>query len=336
MKSNGAQPSPRASSLTIRNLALALVAVLAVAGCANPSQRPGAGLWHGGRLFIATGNTTGVFYSLGGGYADLITKHVPGYEARAEATGASGENIQRVASGDMDIALTLADTAADAYAGKGAFDGKPQKVVALARIYKSYTHLVVRKAAGITKFSDLRGKRVSTGSLGSGADVLAGRILSAGGLNPDADVVRQRLSLPETTKGMQNGTTDALFFTGGLPTPGIADLLGSQPNAYAILPLNSLLQPLTAKYGAVYLGAKIPKSAYNTGADIDTIAVGNFIVVSPDMPEQLAHDLAKVLFEYQQELSRVHPEGGNFDKGTAPQTEPIPLHPGAARYYSSG
>lgn len=322
--------------LKIRNLALVLVAVLAVAGCANSSQRPGAGLWHGGRLFIATGNTTGVFYSLGGGYADLITKHVPGYEARAEATGASGENIQRVATGDMDIALTLADTAADAYAGKGAFDGKPQKVVALARIYKSYTHLVVRKAAGITKFSDLRGKRVSTGSLGSGADVLAGRILSAGGLNPDADVVRQRLSLPETTKGMQNGTTDALFFTGGLPTPGIADLLSSQPNAFAILPLNSLLQPLTAKYGAVYLGAKIPKSAYNTAADIDTIAVGNFIVVSPDMPEQLAHDLAKVLFEYQQELSRVHPEGGNFDKGAAPQTEPIPLHPGAARYYSSG
>ncbi|WP_433053367.1 TAXI family TRAP transporter solute-binding subunit [Dactylosporangium sp. CS-033363] len=323
--------------MKIRNLALLLLAVaLATAGCASASARPGADLYHGGRLFIATGNTTGVFYSLGGGYADLITKHVAGYEARAEATGASGENIQRVATGDMDVALTLADTAADAYAGKNAFDGKPQKVVALARIYKSYVHLVVRKGAGITKFSDLRGKRVSTGSAGSGADILAGRILAAGGLNPDADVQRQRLSLPETTKGMLAGTTDALFFTGGLPTPGIADLLSNQPNAFTVLPLNALLPALTGKYGAVYSGAKIPKATYNTPGDIDTIAVGNFIVVSPDMPEQLAHDLTKVLFDYQQELSRVHPEGGNFDKGTAPQTDPIPLHPGAARYYSSG
>jgi TRAP transporter TAXI family solute receptor len=322
--------------LKIRNLALLLAAVLTVAGCSALPQRPGAGLWHGGRLFIATGNTTGVYYSLGGGYADVISKHLPGYEVRAEATGASGENIQRVATGDMDIAFTLADIAADAYAGKNAFDGKPQKVVALARVYKSYVQLVARKSAGITKFSDLRGKRVSTGSLGSGADALAGRILAAGGLNPDADVQRQRLSLPETTKGMQNGTTDAMFFVGGLPTPGISDLLNSQPSAYAVLPLNTLVQPMQAKYGPVYSGAKIPKTMYNTAADIDTIAAGNFIVVSPDMPEQLAHDLTKVLFDYQAELARVHPEGGNFDKGTAPQTDPIPLHPGAARFYSSG
>jgi TRAP transporter TAXI family solute receptor len=321
----------------IRNLALVLAAALLLAACSSLPQRPGAGLWHGGRLFVATGNTSGVYYAIGGGYADLITKHVTGYEARAEATGASGENIQRVATGDMDIALTLADTAADAYTGKGTFDGKPQKVVALARVYKSYVHLVVRASAHITKFSDLRGKRVSTGSAGSGVDVVAGRILFAGGLNPDTDIVRQRLSLPETTKGMQAGTTDAFFFTGGLPTPGIADLLGTgSPGAYQFLPLSSLLQPLTYRYGPVYSGAKIPKTAYNTPADIDTIVIGNFIVVSPDMPDDLAYELTKVLFDYQKDLAKVHPEGGNFDKGTAPQTDPIPLHPGAARFYSSG
>jgi TRAP transporter TAXI family solute receptor len=323
--------------LKIKNWALVLAAALLLTACSSLPERPGASLWHGGRLFIATGNTSGVFYAIGGGYADLITKHVTGYEARAEATGASGENIQRVATGDMDIALATADTAADAYSGKGAFEGKPQKMVALARVYKSYVHLVVRSSARITKFADLRGKRVSTGSAGSGADVVAGRILFAGGLNPDTDIVRQRLSLPETTKGMQNGSTDAFFFTGGLPTPGIADLLGTaSPGAYQVLPLASLLPPLTNRYGAVYSGAKIPKTAYNTAGDIDTIVIGNFLVVSPDMPEQLAYDLTKVLFEYQKDLAKVHPEGGNFDKGTAPQTDPIPLHPGAARYYSGG
>ncbi|MFG2043393.1 TAXI family TRAP transporter solute-binding subunit [Dactylosporangium sp. NPDC048998] len=322
--------------MKIRNLALVLAAALLLAACSSLPQRPGAGLWHGGRLFIATGNSTGVYYSIGGGYADLISKHVPGYEARAEPTGASGENIRRVASGDMDIALTLADVAADAYAGKGPFEGEPQKVVALARVYKSYIHLVVRKSANINKFSDLRGKRVSTGSAGSGVDIVSGRVLFAGGINPDADIVRQRLSLPETTKSMQSGTTDAFFFTGGLPTPGISDLLKSSPGGFILLPLNSLLQPLMYRYGPIYAGAKIPKAAYNTPTDIDTIVIGNFIVVSPDMPEQLAHDLTKVLFEYQPELGKVHPEGNNYDKTTATQTDPIPLHPGAARFYSSG
>ncbi|MEV6928760.1 TAXI family TRAP transporter solute-binding subunit [Dactylosporangium sp. NPDC051485] len=322
--------------MKLRNVALALVVALLVTGCASASQRPGAGLWHNGRLFIATGNTTGVYYTIGGGYADLISKHVAGYEARAEATGASAENIQRVATGDMDIALTLADTAADAYAGKGGFDGKPQKLVALGRVYKSYVQLVVRRSANINKFSDLRGKRVSTGSVGSGSDVVAGRVLLAGGLNPDTDIVRARLSLPETTKGMQNGSLDAFFFAGGVPTPGIADLLASSPGNYLVMPLSSLLPPLTTRWGPVYSGAKMPKEAYGIPAEVDTIAIGNYIVVSPDMPEQLAHDLTKVLFEYQKDLAKVHPEGGNFDKGTAPQTDPIPLHPGAARFYSSG
>ncbi len=320
-----------------RRFAGVLAALLLLAGCASTTApRAGADLWHGGRIFIATGNTTGVYYQFGGGYADLITRHVPGYEAHAEATGASGENIQRVATGDMDVAFSIADTAADAFAGKGAFDGRPQKVVALARLYRSYAQVVVRNSARITKFADLRGKRVSTGSAGSGADVFAGRLLFAAGINPDTDIVRQRLSLPETTKGMQAGTLDAPVFTGGLPTPGIADLLASAPGQYSLLPLDDLLKPLTFRYGAVYGGGKLPKAVYETAADVDTIVIGNLLLVSPDMPEQLAHDLTKLLFDYQLELSRVHPEGANYDKAGALGTDPIPLHPGAARFYSSG
>jgi TRAP transporter TAXI family solute receptor len=328
--------------LKSKTLAAVLAGALLLAGCTSLPERPGAGLWHGGRIFIATGNTTGVDYQLGVGYADLITKHVAGYDVRAEPTGGSGENVQRVATGDMDVALTLADTAADAYAGKGAFDGKPQKIVALARMYKNYTHLVVRNSSKITKFSDLKGKRISTGSAGSGTDVVASRMLLAGGVNPDTEIVRQRLSLPETTKGMQAGTLDAMFFAGGLPTPGIADLLATAPGQFSILPLGDLLQALTFRYGSVYAAAKLPQSTYGTPAvhgtpaDIDTIVIGNLLVVSPDMPEQLAHDLTKVLFDHQPELTRVHPEGGNYDKATAPNTDPLPLHPGAARYYSSG
>jgi TRAP transporter TAXI family solute receptor len=305
----------------------------ALAACGDEAAaKPPA--WHDGRLFIATGNTTGVYYQIGGGLADLITRYVPGYEAHAESSGASGENIKRVSTGDFDIGFSNGDTAADAIAGRPPFAGQPQKIMALTRLYRNFVHCVVRNAAGINTFADLRGKRVSTSSLNSGSDLVAGRILSAGNLDPDKDVVRQRLSLPETTKGMQAGTTDALFFTGGLPTPGITDLFASGPGLYRFLPLEPELPAMTARFGPVYGVAPVPASMYHTPADTPTIVLFNMLIVTPDMPDDLAYDITKVLFEHQQELAKVHPEGGHFDKASGPNTGTVPLHPGARRYFN--
>ncbi|MEU4483071.1 TAXI family TRAP transporter solute-binding subunit [Micromonospora sp. NPDC023966] len=317
----------------LRLVAALLLAAL-VAGCGGADTGPRA--WHDGRIFLATGNTTGVYYQLGGGYADLISRHLPGYEARAEPTGASVENITRLAGGDMEIAFSLADTAADAVSGRGAFDGQPQPVRALARVYSNYTHVIVRTGGKIASFADLRGKRISTGSPKSGTDIIAGRLLTAGGIDPDRDIQRLNLSLPETVKRMRAGSLDAMFFSGGLPTPGINDLLASAPGAFRLLPLTELIEPLGARYGSVYTTATLPKEVYGTPAATPTITVANVILVAADMPDQLAYDLTRVLFTWQGELIRVHPEAANFTRESAALTEPIPLHPGAMRYYRNG
>ncbi|MER7417250.1 TAXI family TRAP transporter solute-binding subunit [Micromonospora peucetia] len=315
-------------------LLAALLATVLATGCGTAETGPQP--WHDGRIFLATGNTTGVYYQLGGGYADVITRHLPGYEARAEPTGASVENINRLASGDMEIAFSLADTAADAVGGRGAFEGQPQPVRALARVYSNYTHVIVRADAKITKLSELRGKRVSTGSPKSGTDIIAGRLLTAAGLDPDRDVQRATLSLPETVKRMRAGTLDAMFFSGGLPTPGIADLISSAPGTYAMLPLVDLMEPLTARHGSVYTTAELPKDVYKTKTDTPTVTVANVILVNADMPDQLAYDLTRLLFTHQADLVSVHREGGNFTQQSAAGTDPIPLHPGASRFYQSG
>ncbi|GAB3799918.1 TAXI family TRAP transporter solute-binding subunit [Micromonospora zhanjiangensis] len=169
-------------------LLLPLAAAVTASGCGNDDRAAAnPGPWHGGRIFLATGNTTGVYYQLGGGYADIISRYLPGYEARAEPTGASGENITRLVNGDMEIAFSLADTAADATAGRGPFQGRPQPVRSLARVYSNFTHVIVTTSAkaGIKTMADLKDKRVSTGSPGSGTDALAGRLLTAAGLDPD-------------------------------------------------------------------------------------------------------------------------------------------------------
>lgn len=317
----------------LRLVAALLLAAL-LAGCGGADTGPRA--WHDGRIFLATGNTTGVYYQLGGGYADLISRHLPGYEARAEPTGASVENITRLAGGDMEIAFSLADTAADAVSGRGAFDGQPQPVRALARVYSNYTHVIVRAGGKIDSFADLRGKRISTGSPRSGTDIIAGRLLTAGGIDPDKDIQRLNLSLPETVQRMRAGSLDGMFFSGGLPTPGIKDLLASAPGAFRLLPLTELAEPLAARYGSVYTTAVLPKEVYGTPAPTPTITVANVILVAADMPDQLAYDLTRVLFTWQGELIKVHPEAANFTRESAAATQPIPLHPGAVRYYRNG
>lgn len=315
-----------------RTLGLALLGgAFGLAGCASASAAPRR--WHDGRIFLATGNTTGTFYQLGGGYADLVSKYVPGYELRAEPSGASGDNIARVLSGDMELALCTGDSAADAVEGRGPYADKPQPLVALARLYPNTMNVVVRSDAKIRSVTDLRGRRVSTGTLNSGSDLLAGRMLETAGLDPDNDIQRLRLSLPDTVNGMRDGTVDALFAADGLPTPGIADLLASAPGRFTLLPTAYLADPLITKYGSIYAKASIRGNVYGTGVDTDTVAVPTLLLAATDMPDELAYNLTRVLFQHQSELAKAHPEGADFRRADGQYTQPVPLHPGARRYY---
>ena len=315
---------------------LGALATGALAGCDDPGAPTAADGWHHGRLYVATGNTTGVFYTIGGGYADLITAHVPGYRATAEPTNAAVENISRVARGDADIGLTFADAAADAVNGRAPFAGPPVPIRALARIYSSYTHVIARTGLGIKGLPDLRGRRVSTGTHGSGTENVANRVLLlAAGINPDRDLVRVSASLPETVTGMRNGTLDAMFWTAGLPTLGITDLMTSMRDKVLFLPVGDSLSALRTAYGDAYSAATIGRAVYGLPADVATISVASMVVVGTDMPERLAYNLTRVLFDYQDDLATVHPEGRNFPRQAAPQTAPVPLHPGAARYYAT-
>jgi uncharacterized protein len=276
-----------------------------------------------------------VYYVLGGGLAEQITKNLPGYQATAEATGASVENLQRIARGDSDIAFTLADSAADAVNGTGSFSAK-QPITALARLYNNYTQVVARSGSGIESVADLRGKRVSTGSPNSGTEVIAVRLLRAAGLNPESDIQRQALGLPESVQGMKDGTIDALFWSGGLPTAGITDLTTSLKGKVTFLPLTDLLPKLQQEFGPIYVGADIPAATYAQPEPTPSIAVPNLLVVKSDMDPQLAHDLTKLLFDQKAELEKVHPSAKDITLETARDTGNVPLHDGAKRYFESG
>jgi uncharacterized protein len=317
----------RARIAIVMSVALAA----AVSGCARADLGPVR--WHKGEITIGTGPTNGVFNQVGGGYADVINRHMTGYEAVAVPTNGSAENLDRLERGDIDVALTFGDVAADAVNGTGPFTGRPLAIRALARVFNSYTHLVVRNDAHISTVEDLKGKRVGTGPVGSGSEAVAMRILAAAKLDPDKDVRRSPASLAQMAASMQAGTLDAMFYSAGLPTVGVTALLQQMPGKLTVLPVEPILAELNRMYPHVYAAAVIPKATYGLAADVPTIAVPNLVVVSESMPDDIARDLTRMIFEYQPELAAVHAEGKNIKREMGPQTEPVALHPGARAYY---
>ena len=308
--------------------------VLPVAACAAPPDAS-ARLWHAGELTIGTGNTTGVFYQIGAGFADLITRYLPGYDAAATPSGGSIDNLQRLAIGDVEIALTLAAAADDGFTGTGNWVGRPQPFRALARTYDNYEHVIARADSGITTVAGLKGRKVSLGSPNSGSNLIGRRLLHAAGLDPDKDVTGLPMSLPETTAAMLDGSIHAMIWSGGLPTPGIVDLFAQADGAVRFLRTQDLLPAVEQTYPNLLSKATIARSVYGVPDDVPALSDANLMVVTADMPNDLAYQLTKLLFDHQGELAQVHPAAAAIHRTQAQLTDPVPLHPGAQRYYSS-
>jgi TRAP transporter TAXI family solute receptor len=281
------------------------------------------------RIGIATGNATGVYFALGNAYAEQLGATGGKVKATAAETGASVQNIQQLVAGSYGLAFSLADTAADAINGTGSFTAK-QPIAAIARIHTNYTHVIVRTAAGIKDVAGMKGKRVSTGSPKSGTEVIANRILTAAGLDPAKDIKAQKLDLTKTVDGMKDGNIDALFWSGGLPTPGITDLLTTSAGQVEFLDVTPLI-PDMQKINPVYGAGVIPAATYKTPADVKTIVVPNFLLVKNDLDANVACVLTKALFDRKPQLEQANAAAKEITLDNARKTDPVPLHRGAVK-----
>lgn len=279
-----------------------------------------------GRITIATGNSTGVYFALGGAIATVLNDNTE-LKATSAETGASVQNIEQLVSDDYDLAFSLADTAADAIAGTGSFS-EPQGIQAIGRIHSNYTQVVVRKDSGIKSVEDMKGKRISTGSPKSGTEVIATRLLESAGLDVDSDVQAQRLELGKTVDGMKDGSIDGLFWSGGLPTPALTDLFTSDADKVEFIDVTPLA-PKMQEINPVYAEDVIPADTYQTDEDIKTLVVPNVLLVRDDYAKNSSCAITKAIWENIDALAAVHPAAEEFDPKTAQESDPIPLAPGA-------
>jgi len=289
-------------------------------------------------LSIATGGTGGVYYPYGGALAGIYTEKIPGLQVTAEVTGASVDNLKLMQQGRADLAFTLADTLAEAVAGTGPFAGTgPVDVKSMAVLYTNVTHLIARQGSGILRVANLRGKVVATGAPGSGTELIADRLLRAAGLDPHADITRHALGASEGAGALKDGKVDALFWSGGLPTPAIQDLAAAPGLSLAFIPQTDLLPTLWATYGrSLYREVVLPASTYRgQSTDIAVVGVANVLVVSGRLEADLVERLTRTMFDSRSRLEAAHPEARHLAVPTGPNTAPAPFHEGARRVFES-
>jgi uncharacterized protein len=306
----------------MRSAALATVAL--AGGCERAEDSP-----HG-QLRIATGGPGGVYYVYGQGIAEAVRRDLPGLTATVLPTGASVENLRMVADGTAELAFTLADSAAAALRGEAPFESA-LSVAALARLYENYLHLVVDARGPVERLADLAGRRVSLGASGSGTELIAGRLLAVAELEPGRNLTALHYGVDDSAEALAQGRIDAFFFSGGLPTAAIRSLSETVP--IRLLDVGGYVKPLRRRYGELYSERTIPVSAYALVEPVPTVGVANYLVVSTSFDKELAYRLTRLLFQRRELLESAHPEARRLDRWAAIGTYPVPLHPGAVRYY---
>lgn len=285
------------------------------------------------QLSMATGGKGGVYYSLGRVLADILSQYIPYADIEAEETEGMVSNCHRVNTRKADLALVRADIGWNAFQGTGGFREKiPLRTVAV--LYPNHLHIVTLRGLSIEKVTDLKGKRVSTGAPGTGTEAKSLRILEAHGLNPNKDIVRERLGPSESASALKDKKIEAYFWDGGLPTASITDLGVTPAIQMKLIGHGDVIPKMKQKYGPAYVKGVIPAKTYpGQETDVPVAVVWNLLICHEKMEEEIVHDIIKTCFNHQSELAALRREARWLSLETqAAGCSPIPFHPGALRY----
>jgi TRAP transporter TAXI family solute receptor len=280
---------------------------------------------------ILTGGTSGVYYPLGNALSAIYGRALPDAKVTVQATQASVQNLNLLQAGRGEVAFALADSVSLAWKGEAdvGFPSKLDKLRTIAAIYPNYIQIVANKDSGIEALDDLKGKRVSVGAPRSGTEINARRVFQAAGLSYDTMSV-QYLPFGESVGLIKNRQLDATLQSAGLGVASIQDLASSMP--IAVVPVSP---KIIAKIGdPAYLPRPIPAGTYQgQDREVMTVAINNLLMTHEGVPADLVYTMTKGIFENLPELTASHAAAKGISLKNAPLGSPVPLHPGAERYY---
>ncbi|MAW87218.1 MAG: C4-dicarboxylate ABC transporter [Phyllobacteriaceae bacterium] len=280
---------------------------------------------------VLTGGTSGVYYPLGAALAKIYGEKIEGARTQVQSTKASVENLNLLQKGSGEIAFALGDSVKSAWEGdaEAGFSSKLEKLRGIAAIYPNYIQIVASKESGITSFEDLKGKSLSVGAPKSGTELNARRIFEAMGMSYEDLGQTEYLPFGESVELIKNRQLDATLQSAGLGVASIKDLATALPITMVSVP-PSVAETL----GAPFLAATIPAGTYEgQAADVPTLAITNILVTHSDVSDETAYQMTKQLFENLPEMVAAHAAAKAISLDAGPKGLPIPLHPGAERYY---
>ena len=281
---------------------------------------------------VLTGGQSGVYYPMGVALSQIFAKDIPNVRSTAQVTRASAENLNLLQAGRGELALTLADALSDAWKGnaEAGFNAKLDKLRGLSATYNNYIQIVASEDSGIKTLADLKGKRVSVGAAKSGTELNARAILKAAGLSYGDLAKVEYLPFGESVELMKNRQLDATLQSAGLGVASIRDLSTAVKIVVVSVPAD-----VVAKVGdPAYQPSVIPANTY-TGqtTDIPTAAIPNFLVTHSGVSDDVAYRMAKAMYDNIDTLYAAHNAAKSIKRDNAIKGMPVPLHPGAERYY---
>ncbi len=280
---------------------------------------------------ILTGGTSGVYYPLGVGLSKIYADKIPDVRTQVQSTKASVENLNLLQKGRGEIALALGDSVQLAWEGdaEAGFPQKLDKLRGIAGVYPNFVQVVASTDSGIETFDQLKGKSLSVGAAKSGTELNARTIMAAEGMSYDDLGKTEYLPFAESVELIKNRQLDATLQSAGLGVASIKDLATSVDiNVVSISP------EVADKLEAPYMAATIPAGTYEgQDEDVSTVAVPNFLVTHSEVSDELAYQMTKQLFENLKSLESAHQAAKEIVLENALEGMPVPLHPGAEKFY---
>jgi TRAP transporter TAXI family solute receptor len=281
---------------------------------------------------VLTGGTSGVYYPLGVALANVIGKAMPDVKTSAQSTKASVENLNLLQAGRGEIAFALGDSVSDAWKGneEAGFKTPLKKLRGIAAIYPNYIQIVARADAGIKSLADLKGKKISVGAPKSGTELNARTIFAAAGITYHDFAKVEYLPFGESVELMKNRQLDVTLQSAGLGVSSLRDLATSVDIVIVPIPADVIKKT----NDPAYLPATIPANTYRgQTADVPSAAVQNYLVTQDGVSNDTAYGMTKALWTGLDQLVAAHAAAKAINLKHALDGMPVPLHPGAEKYY---
>ena len=304
----------------MNRLIVLATAVVAVA-CAPPTDRQ--------EYRLGTAALGGAYYPLGQGLASLVTRHAEGISMVPIVTRGALENPRLVSGGELEMALTNADLAYYAHRGEGPYEA-PLDILAAGALHPSILHLIARAGGSVSNFADLRGKRVAIGPAGGPTVTLTRLLLEAHGMSLD-DIVPSFLSYSDGFTQLGDANVDAAFALAGFPTAAVMQTRVTRELAFIHVDPTVIARLLARN--PYYYQVDLPAQVYDTETGSAVLSIPNILIVRGSESDDTVFKVVESIYDHIAELRESIAIAEQIDVAKSVNL-PIPLHPGAARYFA--